>query len=355
MSDFKTPEPFDRTRKVARNSLTPPVFSIPPSPCMRQLGYGTGVNVYLMDRFSPVRGCYKSPWAVKKVNSRIPRSSEYGNRIDAEAGVLKGLCHPNIIGFRSYGKEIGGTPCLMMECGEKSLLDLIEERQEENFGPFSAEYILKMTKDIGAALCYLHEEKKLLHGDIKSANILVKGEFEVVKLCDFGVTLTLDDKGYACKNEEYVGTECWSPPEVFSCEKISQRSDIFSLGLVIWEMLSLHAPHVDKLFFEESCDESDLEKMEAIKVRKAEGEIEYSKSLGTRPPIPDIDMSDDGYLTVVEIYYACTEREELKRPTARSLLCVLKTFEISKATKKENVVVLDSKENIEDGKNVAKK
>ena len=48
---------------------------------------------------------------------------------------MKGLCHPNIIGFRSYTK-VDGAPCLMMECGDNSLMDLIEEREDENFGPF---------------------------------------------------------------------------------------------------------------------------------------------------------------------------------------------------------------------------
>lgn len=51
-----------------------------------------------------------------------------------------------------------------------------------------------MARDISCALKYLHEEKKLLHGDLKSANVLIKGNFEVAKLCDFGVTLNLNEE-----------------------------------------------------------------------------------------------------------------------------------------------------------------
>ncbi|XP_066939163.1 lymphokine-activated killer T-cell-originated protein kinase-like isoform X3 [Macrobrachium rosenbergii] len=347
MSEFKTPEQFNRIRKmVGGGTQSPPVFSIPPSPCMKRLGYGTGVYVYLMDRYSPLRGCYRSPWAVKKVNRRVPRSSEYGKRIHAEADVLKGLCHPNIIGFRSYTKEIDGTPCLMMECGEKSLLDIIEERQNEDFGPFAASQILKMAKDIAAALCYLHVEKRLLHGDIKSANILIKGEFEVAKLCDFGVTLKLDENGYACPGQEFVGTECWSPPEVLRGEKISQRSDIFSLGLVMWEMLSLNVPHIDKLYFEESSEE--IENPEELESRKLQGELDYSESLGTRPPIPG--MLPDDYMPVIEIYYACTEEDESLRPTAHNLLCALKVCELAETAKKEKVIELETLKICEEAK-----
>lgn len=52
----------------------------------------------------------------------------------------------------------------------------------------------QVAEDIASALKYLHEEKKLLHGDLKSANILIKGDFEIAKLCDFGVTLHLDEQ-----------------------------------------------------------------------------------------------------------------------------------------------------------------
>lgn len=52
----------------------------------------------------------------------------------------------------------------------------------------------QVAEDIASALKYLHEEKNLLHGDLKSANILIKGDFETAKLCDFGVTLRLDEQ-----------------------------------------------------------------------------------------------------------------------------------------------------------------
>lgn len=51
-----------------------------------------------------------------------------------------------------------------------------------------------MARDVASGLKYLHEEKKLLHGDLKSGNVLIKGDFKIAKLCDFGVSLKLNDK-----------------------------------------------------------------------------------------------------------------------------------------------------------------
>lgn len=56
---------------------------------------------------------------------------------------------------------------------------------------------------------YLHNEKKLLHGDIKSCNVVIMGDFETVKICDVGVSLQLDEnmRGNDCVHPEYKSTE----------------------------------------------------------------------------------------------------------------------------------------------------
>ena len=66
----------------------------------------------------------------------------------------------------------------------------------------------------------------MLHGDLKSANVLVKGEFDEIKLCDFGVTLPLNDAGEVNQEggkNQYIGTEPWSAKEVIEEETISTK------------------------------------------------------------------------------------------------------------------------------------
>lgn len=108
-----------------------------------------------------------------------------------------------------------------------------------------------MSHDICKALDYLHNTARLLHGDLKSFNILIKGDFNLCKLCDFGVSQSLNEKGYLDVENHpdaaYTGTDLWSAPEVFHSEAadISSKADMFSFGLVIYECIALQAPHND--------------------------------------------------------------------------------------------------------------
>ncbi|XP_006033951.1 lymphokine-activated killer T-cell-originated protein kinase isoform X2 [Alligator sinensis] len=167
---------------------------IPASPFMQKLGYGTGVNVYLMRR-SP-KGLSRSPWAVKKINPKCNTKQQniYQERLNEEAKILKHLQHPNIVGYRAFAEASDGSMCLAMEYGgEKSLNDLIEERNDKNLSPFPAATILQVALNMARGLKYLHNDKKLLHGDIKSSNVVIKGDFEAIKICDVGVSLPLDE------------------------------------------------------------------------------------------------------------------------------------------------------------------
>lgn len=94
---------------------------------------------------------------------------------------------------------------------------MIEERDGELF---AAKEILRIGYEIAKGLEYLHHTAFILHGDIKSYNVLVSFDYKIVKLCDFGVSLCLNkdtleiDKKKG--NEHYTGTECWNAPEILS-------------------------------------------------------------------------------------------------------------------------------------------
>jgi PDZ-binding kinase len=90
---------------------------------------------------------------------------------------LRKLNHPNIVGFRAFVEGEDGRDCLAMEECDASVGDLIEIRSEQGLGPFPAENILKVALDISKALHYLHTQCLLLHGDLKSHNVLVRGAY----------------------------------------------------------------------------------------------------------------------------------------------------------------------------------
>lgn len=140
-----------------------------------------------------------------------------------------------------------------METCDTSLGDLIEQRDELNAGPLEPSKIMKVCIDVCNALDYLHTKANLLHGDLKSYNVLIKNSFEQCKLCDFGVSLPLNSEGFVDleKNPDarYVGTDIYSAPEVFYAppQDISSKCDIFSFGLIIFECLTLRPPHYEHL------------------------------------------------------------------------------------------------------------
>lgn len=123
---------------------------------------------------SPRPDAVRSPWALKKLDKRdLPKVFE--QRLKKEAELLKNLNHPNIVGFRACVPGKDGRMTLAMESCESSLADRIEDRKNDELGPFESKFIFKVALGVARGLDYLHREKKLLHGDMKSYNILIKG------------------------------------------------------------------------------------------------------------------------------------------------------------------------------------
>nr|XP_057934184.1 lymphokine-activated killer T-cell-originated protein kinase homolog [Doryrhamphus excisus] len=314
MEGFKTPQ-TSRVRSVGSGGGTP--INIPASPFMKKLGCGTGVSVYLMDRPGKM-----SPWAIKKMNSKCASKQVqvYQKRLNEEAEVLKGINHPNIVGFRALATAKDGSKCLAMEFGgERSLNDLIEKRKEEGLLAFPAAHIEKVALHVARGLQYLHNERRLLHGDMKSGNVVIKGDFDAVKICDVGVSLPLDENMSVSDPEaEYVGTEPWNPKEALEeGGNITDKADIFSYGLTLWEMMTLAMPHMDNLGEEEEDDEEDS-------MEESFDEDAYCARLGTRPGLA-AEALGDSYRRMVELFYVCTEEDPKKRPSAAQIVKVLES------------------------------
>ncbi|XP_065347319.1 lymphokine-activated killer T-cell-originated protein kinase [Cloeon dipterum] len=318
--DFKTP-----TRKIASDKLNQSLVErtpipIPPSPLLEKLGFGTGVTVFKLNRKPQGSGVAASPWAVKRVASTSKTNQVLTERLEREAQILQKLDHPNIIGFRKMQKQKDGRLCLAMEEGGVCLMDLIEDQKDEFDKPFTADIIMKVALDIAKALSYLHEDQKLVHGDIKSQNILIKDDFKIAKLCDFGTSLPIGPDGVV--QGDYHCSEPWSAPEVVDfygegedeenspikgqtkCV-ITEKADVFSFGLVIYEMLALFIPHMDTDDTAKSFDEDAF----------------YGK-IGSRPDLPDIQY-DASFNDILGIFYSCTEHIPEKRPSAKRLVQIL--------------------------------
>ncbi|XP_012685149.2 lymphokine-activated killer T-cell-originated protein kinase homolog [Clupea harengus] len=330
---FKTPK--------KRNLKSPPTgtpVTIPASPFMKKLGCGTGVNVYLMERMGKQT---QSPWAVKKINSNCAKTQQnvYQKRLNDEAKILKDIQHPNIVGFRAFTTAKDGSKCLAMEYGgEQSLNDLIEKRREEGLKPFPAPVIETVALHVVRGLKYLHNEKKLLHGDMKSCNVVIRGDFDTVKICDVGVSLRLDENMQVSDPKaHYIGTEPWKPKEALEGGIITDKSDIFAYGLTLWEMMTLSMPHLEMLDEE---DEDDDDEVDDESFEEDFDEDAYYDRLGSRPPL-DTETLGGAYQRMVELFCLCTEEDPRKRPSAAQILQVLEANHAQANETNSQVIVID--------------
>ncbi|ODM99289.1 Lymphokine-activated killer T-cell-originated protein kinase [Orchesella cincta] len=319
-----------------------PQLQIPASPVMERLGYGTGVGVFLLERSPRPNGDASSPWAIKKTMRMKEDDEVITARLEYEADILRQLCHPNIIGYRAFGKTTSPDAAfLALEKASKSLSDLIEDRVEEVMmiencdeeAPFPAKKIEKVAIDVGKALTYLHDEMKMVHGDVKSANVLVFGDFETIKICDFGVARKLNAKGEVEGN--YVGTEIWNALEVITVKRggvkkfpITHKADMYPFGLTIFEMISLKPPHLSSAedsYLETSQTDNATDDSVVVLEQSFDEEayeLALSRYIGTRPLLPDIDF-DSSYNHILGVFYCCTEEDPSRRPDAKDVVAAL--------------------------------
>lgn len=206
----------------------------------------------------------------------------------------------------------------MEEC-DISLGDLIEKRNVKQLSMYPAQNIMKVAFDISRALHYLHDEALLLHCDIKSFNILIKGDFAICKLCDFGVCLPLQANGIvdiekAGSDVEYIGTPLWCAPEISEDpQMITVKADIFSYGLVLWEMLALTPP-----FLPDDSDDDVAPLDDSLNTS-----LNHIGKTNWKPELPAIEFTED-YNYILELYYFCTMEQPDSRPTSSNLALITK-------------------------------
>ena len=157
-------------------------------------------------------------------------------RFEREAKSLAKLSHPNIVGIIDYGKH-KGMPYLVMEYLPGGTL-------KHRLGkPIPYQKAAKMLVPVARALAYAHEQK-IIHRDVKPSNILITQSGEPM-LSDFGIAkiLETEDTVDLTGTGIGVGTPEYMPPEQAQGKLVDARSDIYSLGVVFYEMLTGRRPY----------------------------------------------------------------------------------------------------------------
>ena len=177
--------------------------------------------------------------ALKVLPPALAEQPEFAERFTREARVLAKLGHPNIVGIHDFG-ESNGFFFLLME-----YVDGVNLRQAMQAGRFTPEQALQVVPRICEALQAAHDQG-VLHRDIKPENILLDADGRV-KIADFGIAKLLDPAGgddpVLTGTRAAVGTPQYMAPEqIEQPGQVDHRADLYSLGVVFYEMLTGELP-----------------------------------------------------------------------------------------------------------------
>jgi serine/threonine-protein kinase len=173
---------------------------------------------------------------VKILRSELAEDKEFVRRFQMEAQAVASLSHPNIVSIYDVGQE-NGVPYLVMEYVEGQNLKEIISRE----GPLSPAEVVNLGVQVCAALAHAHE-KGIIHRDIKSQNILVTPGGRV-KVTDFGLARVLSmPSATVTQSGTVMGSVHYFSPEQARGEETGPKSDLYSLGVVLYEAISGHVP-----------------------------------------------------------------------------------------------------------------
>ena len=199
---------------------------------VRRIGRGGMAEVYLAHDLLLDRDV-----ALKILFPEHAIDPNFVERFRREAQAVAGLNHPNIVSVYDWG-QTGNTYFMAMEYVEgRTLAEVI--RRHGKLDPRNA---ASAAASIGDALAYAHRNN-VVHRDIKPANILV-GDNSTIKVVDFGIARALDaghEEGLT-QDGAVMGTATYFSPEQAKGEGLDLRSDLYSLGIVLYEMLSGQPP-----------------------------------------------------------------------------------------------------------------
>ncbi|XP_036821148.1 serine/threonine-protein kinase Nek3 isoform X5 [Oncorhynchus mykiss] len=165
----------------------------------------------------------------------LPKTQSKMANTRREAVLLSRMKHPSIVAFRDSFEGDGHLYIVMEFCGGGDLLQRIQ-RQRNTL--FSQETILKWFAQMCSGTMHIHD-KRVLHRDLKSKNIFLTDD-GTVKLGDFGSACVLNSaKAYA---HTYVGTPYYVSPEIWDSKPYNNKSDVWSLGCVLYELCTLRHP-----------------------------------------------------------------------------------------------------------------
>ncbi len=175
------------------------------------------------------------PVAVKVLFPEFATDPTFVQRFRREAQAAANLSHPNIVSVYDWGEE-GGTYFIVMEYIEgRSLAQIIKDE-----GRLHPDRAADITADVAAALGFAHRNG-VVHRDVKPGNVIISPTGQV-NVADFGIARAVSNQENLTQAGTVMGTATYFSPEQARGESVDPRSDVYSLGVVLYEMLTGRPP-----------------------------------------------------------------------------------------------------------------
>ena len=196
------------------------------------LGRGSFGSVYLVTRKQD-----QKIYALKTVILEKLSKKEQENSVN-EVRILASITHPNVIGYKeAFWNDKESSLNIVMEYADDGDLQTKIHKMKKEGGMFNENLIWSYSIQMIEGLKALHD-KKIMHRDLKSANIFLVKDKHQCKLGDMNVSKVIKDKVLLTQ----TGTPYYASPEVWNDEPYSYKSDLWSIGCVIYEICALHPP-----------------------------------------------------------------------------------------------------------------
>ena len=171
--------------------------------------------------------------ALKILHEQYTRDEDYVERFRREARAVAQLAHPNIVTVIDRGEQEGRQFIVFEYIDGENLKEL------SNRGPLEVAEALRLVLQVARALAFAHE-RGLVHRDVKPQNVLLNDDGQA-KVTDFGIARSLDVHGVT-QTGTVLGTSDYIAPEQARGQKVDPKTDIYSLGVVLYELLTGEVP-----------------------------------------------------------------------------------------------------------------
>ena len=196
---------------------------------IKSIGEGGMANVYLaMDTFLDRKV------AVKVLRGDLSTDEKFIRRFQREAYNASALSHPNIVEMYDVGED-NGTYYIVMEYIEGRTLKQLLKKRGNLTTPEVVDIMLQLTDGIA----YAHD-KYIIHRDLKPQNIMISDDGKI-KITDFGIAVALNSTQLTQTNS-VMGSVHYLPPEQASGKGATTKSDIYSMGIMLFELLTGKLP-----------------------------------------------------------------------------------------------------------------